>query len=197
MAKQVSITVGRFQWGRFFRLLQEGVWIKGPLGVSLEQFITKASAISKTDLTDLVQTIFLNGQTVDDLAQAKVAEGDVIALSASMPGLLGATLRKGGFYAGLRREISHHGRDIDTTNACGRVSIKMFNVLLRRLGPILLTHGVWMDPKRLQTFLKDLDDGFWQECREVTLNGQITPPDQIISKAINGSEIKLSLIDNN
>ena len=195
MSSQLKITVARTHWARFSLLLQEGVWIKGPLNISLEQFLTKCAGIPKKDLTDLVQTVFLNGQTVDDLTKAQVANEDIIALSASMPGLLGATLRKGGYYAGLRQEISHHGRDLEVADQNGRVRIKMFNILLRQLGPGVLAHGIWLEPDRLQTFLKDRSEDFWRDCSALTLNDQALIPQALLSMKIDAAQIQLIVSD--
>ena len=40
-----------------------------------------------------------------------VGHGDTLALSAAMPGLVGATMRRGGYFAGLRANISHRDQD--------------------------------------------------------------------------------------
>ena len=54
-----------------------------------------------------IQTLFLNGKAIDNPDTALLKEDSTLALSAAMPGLLGATLRKGSYYARMRNEISY------------------------------------------------------------------------------------------
>ena len=55
-----------------------------------------------------VQTILLDGLAVDDL-DSHMGPDARLALSAAMPGVVGATLRKGGHYAPMRQGITHPG----------------------------------------------------------------------------------------
>ena len=55
-----------------------------------------------------IQSIMLDGKPVDDIGSAMIHDGSVLALSAAMPGLVGATLRRGGAYASFRSAITYH-----------------------------------------------------------------------------------------
>ena len=50
----------------------------------------------------------LDGKPVDDIGAALVQDGSTLALSAAMPGLVGATLRRGGAYSSFRSAITYH-----------------------------------------------------------------------------------------
>ena len=95
-----------------------------------------------------------------------------LALSAAMPGLVGATLRRGGAFASLRRSITFSQDSEAVSQKEGRIILKLFNILVPELGPQLLAKGIWMQGEDLNRFLGGLATDFWDECREVVKNGK-------------------------
>jgi hypothetical protein len=73
-----------------------------------------------------------------------------------MPGLVGATMRRGGFYAALRQGISHLENNVTTVGECGTVRLKLFNLLLAELGPLVLARGLILEPVELADLLKNI-----------------------------------------
>jgi hypothetical protein len=73
-----------------------------------------------------------------------------------MPGLVGATMRRGGFYAALRQGISHVLDSGTSANECGTVRLKLFNLLLAELGPLVLARGLLLEPYELNELLQSL-----------------------------------------
>ncbi|HEX9290245.1 MAG TPA: hypothetical protein VF904_12040, partial [Anaeromyxobacteraceae bacterium] len=74
-------------------------------------------------------------------------DGSLLALSAAMPGLVGATLRRSGPYAVMRAAIT---RTADRTPQEARggtivIRLKLFNLLLEEMGPVLLERGMVLD----------------------------------------------------
>ena len=90
----------------FLPLLEKGAGIEVVVGGTLRQLLVDQLGIEPAYIDDEIQTIFLNAKAIDDVDQTVIRDGDVLALSGAMPGLAGATLRKGGKYAALRKEIS-------------------------------------------------------------------------------------------
>jgi hypothetical protein len=88
-----------------FPFFQKGVWLKGETGSSIRSFLCRQLEFDDEYVGKRIQTFFLNGKAVDDIDSALVRDGSILALSAALPGLLGATLRKGSYYAGLRSTI--------------------------------------------------------------------------------------------
>ena len=88
-----------------------------------------------------------------------------------MPGLVGAALRKGGFYSAMRSQISWKADDDAPRQLDGppdTIRLKLFNTVLRDIGPTLLRHGVLVD--RLEAMgavgawcsdLNDTTEGEW------------------------------------
>ncbi len=91
--------------GNFFYLLQRGFGLKIRVGMSVETTLTREFGLD-SDLLDKIQTVFLDGKAVDDLESTLVRDGSILALSAAMPGLVGATLRRGSYYAAMRSQIT-------------------------------------------------------------------------------------------
>ncbi len=120
-------------------------------------------------LENRVQTVFLNGHPVDDVNRATVGEGATVALSAAMPGLVGAVLRKGGALAALRKNITYRN-DASAHETCeGRVIVKLFNMTTREVGPLLLARGIWMEGAELREVFDRCEDLLRKGCRQAIL----------------------------
>jgi hypothetical protein len=154
---------------RFTALFSKGVIVTGRTGCSLRDFVCEQLGVPEAYLEQRIQTIFLNGKAVDDYTTALVTDGASVALSAAMPGLVGAVFRRGGYYAGLRNTVTHQG---DESAACamdGSVTVKLFNLTVKELGPLLLADGVRVDGKDLQGLLAQFADEFRTGCRQALL----------------------------
>jgi len=107
-------------------------------------------------VTDRITTIFLDNRPVDDLDRTIVQDGSRVTLSAAMPGLVGATMRRGGFYASLRQGISHIMNSGAVEGECGTIRVKLFNLLLAELGPLVLARGLMLERDELDELLQNL-----------------------------------------
>jgi len=124
-ASTVLMTLSR---GAFRALLQRGVGISDGAGASVREFLLETLGIDGTYVEEKLQTVFLNGQPVDDFDRARVRPGAVLALSGAMPGLAGATMRRGGYYARLREGITYSGEEgVEEDDEAGIVIVKLFN----------------------------------------------------------------------
>jgi hypothetical protein len=155
---------------RFFLLLQQGVRIRRRVGCSVDDFLRKELEVGPEAL-EKIQSIILDGKPVDDIGSALIHDGSVLALSAAMPGLVGATLRRGGAYSSLRNAITYHEEGKADLSGEGWVSVKLFNLMMAELGPGLLRNGVLVHTADLSELLAK----GWQEFRKgctVTLEGK-------------------------
>ena len=167
----LTLVVGPELMSAFYELLQRGVVIEAPIGSTIQSFLCESLGLELRYLQERIQTIFLNGKAVDDPASAVIADHAIIALSAAMPGLLGATLRKGGFYARMRGEISHADQGKVSPHQ-GKVVLKLFNLLPAEIGPLILEKGVWVDGKTLKAFFEKRPPLLLKGCREAKLHGK-------------------------
>ena len=144
----VTIASEAVRWDDFGGLLQRGVFCRLAARCSVQDFLTGQLGINPDYVRDRIATVFVDGSVVDDLGTATLRPGSTLTLSAAMPGLVGASLRKGGFYSAMRSEISWKADD-ETRQRLdgppGAIRIKLFNSVLREIGPTLLRHGVLVD----------------------------------------------------
>jgi hypothetical protein len=89
-----------------------------------------------------------------------------------MPGLAGATLRKGGFFSGLRSQISFTGDREPVSKGKGRIVLKLFNRVAEELGPAFLEQGVWIKGQELGQFILTQPDDFRAGCEAVRVDGE-------------------------
>ena len=161
--------------GCFTQVLSKGVGLNACLPCSVKELLCDQIGITEDYLDNRIQTLFLNGQPVDDVRTASVFDGAVLALSAAMPGLAGAVLRKGGYYAGMRREITL-GNQNGAASACdGRIAVKLFNMTIREIGPLLLERGVWVQGSDLVELLGRFENQFLRDCCRAVLNEAPVP----------------------
>jgi len=172
----LSLKVKQGFMSRFFPFLQSGVLVGGQVGCSLESFLRDQVGLGAEYLEKRIQTFFLDGKAVDDAASAVVKDGSTIALSAAMPGLLGATLRKGSFYARLREQISYTEKAADPSFKEGKVLVKLFNLLIQEIGPLFLKRGIYMEGRDLQHLIEENSGALLQGCTEATLDGSKIEP---------------------
>ena len=160
-ANQISI---------FLDLIQSGFKIRIKTGLSVKELLCVELGISDDYLDNRIQTLFLDGKPVDNVDVTTVFDGSRIALSAAMPGLVGATFRKGGAYAAFRASISYINPEKSRLKGEGEVTLIFFNMVAKELGPAFLQTGVIIDGKRFQDFVERnavyLNDG----CNSIHLN---------------------------
>lgn len=144
--------------GPFVRLFQRGCRVRVRLGRSVEATLLEELQVPSKTLAERVQTIFLDGLAVDDPKKALVREGAVLALSSAMPGLVGATFRKGGYYAPLRMRRPEEGEAMGEGAGEGMITLKLFNLILGELGPGFLRRGVWLEGHVLADFRESLGE---------------------------------------
>jgi hypothetical protein len=138
-------------------LFQKGILLKVNVGIAVNDFLLEKLNLEKTYINKRITTIFLNGKPVDNIDKAIIENYDTIALSASMPGLLGATLRRDSYLAPFRGTITFREHINHHTRSPGYIYLKLFNTISQEIGPILLKKGIIID---LEEFLRPLNFNF-------------------------------------
>lgn len=169
--QRLDLTVAASRLSDFFPLLQHGVLVSCRTGVTLGDLLRDQWGIAASYAKTRITTIFVNHRAIDDMDRVIVREGAIIALSGAMPGLVGATMRCGGHLAAMRGAMTHHDDAEAQDTRSGSVRLKLFNLLLPELGPLMLRQGIIMGGDELTAFWQHLDAGFWQACRGCTWNG--------------------------
>ena len=174
---KVALTVSDSAVWLFFALLRKGFCLAATLPCDLETLLRDRLAIPAEYLSQRVQTVFLDGRAVDDMTRAQASDGSTVALSAAMPGLVGATLRRGGQLNVLRRSISSRDRTGEGSKAGpGRVTVKLFNLVCDELGRDVLRRGILLPPGDFQNFLAERWAALAPACRTALVNDEPQEP---------------------
>src|SRR6056297_3512773 len=168
----------------FYPLLQKGVWLPVTTGCSVMTLLTNQLGIAESYVQNRITTLFLDGKPIDDLTSAVVNNGSILALSTAMPGLVGSTLRRGGHLAAMREAISYHHPRQSVTTGLGTIKIKLFNMLMKEVGPSLLQRGIVLSRAELITLLTEDVSSFMNQCDAVALNNQPYPCAELSGKLL-------------
>jgi hypothetical protein len=170
---EIHLTVKPDRMSLFSSLLGQGFILKVQTGISVRDLICRQIGVSDDYLDKRIQTLFLDGKVVDNVDTAMVRQGSTLALSAALPGLAGATLRRGGAYAAMRSQISHKYNDnmANGSPQSGVVVLKLFNIVALELGPMFLKQGIRIDGKNLENFFARVPDFFWDGCLTAEIDG--------------------------
>lgn len=143
--------------------------IKARVSCSVTRFLREQIGLS-LETIETIQSIFLDGSPVDDLDSAIIKDGSRLALSAAMPGLVGATMRRKGVYSSFRSTITHRETGTQHVSREGFVRMKLFNLLMAELGPGFLKKGIFVRSSDLADFLAEQPGDFWLGFRQVLVD---------------------------
>ncbi len=164
---------------RMLHILQNGFMVRAQVGCSIKEFLCQQQKLSQEYITKRISTIFLDGKPVDDIDSAVIQDGSTLALSGAMPGLVGAVMRRSSFYASFRSSITYKKGDNVSQHEEGMVRLKLFNMVMKELGPDFLEKGIFIRTSDLSGFLVNQWDDFPRGCRDVFLNGEPVEPHRL------------------
>ena len=171
-ADQLSLLVDTHLVPLFFQLLGHGFRVDVQTGSSVKEILCNQLGIDEDYLAQRIKTIFLNAKVVDDVNSAIVQKDATMALSGAMPGLVGAIMRSGGFYAPMRRQISH-GQNLPASDRqSGQITLKLWNLVVKELGPTFLERGIWIQGTEMRSFIERHWDALKAGLRQVEMNAK-------------------------
>jgi hypothetical protein len=153
-------------------LFQDGVQVECVDGCTVREFLCLQMHVCGEYANERIQTLFLNHKPVDDFDTAIIYESDSLALSAAMPGLVGSTLRRGGYYAEMRGSISYRQAEERQGGKRCLVNLRLFNFLAKELTERFLINGVYVRADKLARFFKTRSQNFFNVLNEVRVNGK-------------------------
>ena len=172
----------------FSSILQAGFKVNVHTGVSIRDLLCNQFDVNPDYVEDRIRTAFLNGKPVDDFSTAIMESGATLALSAAMPGLVGATFRKGGDLAVFRGTITHRRGDTIVEERLGVVSIKLFNLLAKEIGLTFLKRGVIIDSNTARWFFSDPPNAFRRDCKGILADGHNIHANRLSQMIPSGAE---------
>lgn len=172
---------------RFHALLREGFLTFLGSVRTIHSFLTEDLRIPPDYVSRRVSTILLNGKPVDGVDTATVSAGATIALSAALPGIAGACMRKGGRYSVLRSTITNRRDSGMTESPHGLVRVKLFNLVSDELGPLLLSRGVMVETESLCALLGEIAGDEESCCTSASIDGRTVDRGASITDAVRGA----------
>jgi hypothetical protein len=163
--------VGHGLLSLFFQFLQRGFFLGTSVGCSIRALLCEGLFIDEEYVLQRITTVFLDGKPVDDIDSATVRDGATLSLSAAMPGLVGAAMRRGGAFASLRSSITAQEREAPVTRGAGVIRLKLFNMIMQELGPEFLKKGIVITTSELVEYFRDQPEAFWHGVSSIALNG--------------------------
>ncbi len=193
---KISFIMKKDNFFIFSPVLQRGFKITARLGCSLKSVICDQFGVAPEYLSERIKTIFLNGRPVDDVDSAIIADNAVLALSAAMPGLVGAAFRSAGPLSVFRSSITHRDEeDKPGFSAKGRITVKLFNLLVSEMGPNFLERGIWVETGILKNLIEEKEPTWATVFKSVMIDGVIIEPKKLSQIEWNESQgyIRLSV----
>ena len=108
-----KLQLSRDMLPRLSPVFQKGFRVEIETGCTLESLLCDQWKLTHNYVMEKISTLFLDAKPVDDISNAWVAEGTVLALSSAMPGLVGAIMRRGGFFSPLREGITYREKVVN------------------------------------------------------------------------------------
>lgn len=177
---------------KFCLLAGSGFRIFARLGCNVRELLCGQLGIEPEYLDTRIQTIFLNGQVVDDPDLAVVPPGSTIALSAAMPGIAGAMLRKKSRYAPMRTELTCPSPSRSPEPRVeGDVVLKLFNLLQQELGPGFLRRGIRISGSALRELLEGRWNPFRAGLVAAEVSGEPVAPTALLDADWTNQEVLL------
>ena len=166
----ISLSLPQSQLAAFAPLLQRGIILRARVGGNVLDLLSGQFGIDRSYVEERITTLFVNSKAIDGLETTYVNDGSVLALSAAMPGLVGATMRRGGRLAAMRGDMTYRQEQPAGTDATGRVRIKLFNMVLFELGSLFLGRGFYLPASELAELLRERSANFWQSLIRLEWN---------------------------
>lgn len=137
---------------RLSTMLQSGFIKSARQGNTILSFLLTLDGFTESYIENEIQTVFYNGDALDNFDAELAGKTATIALGSAMPGLAGAIMKKGSICGALRKNRT--ASDIGSVGEPVTVRIKLFNSVARERGPQLLRKGLEIDGRDLLYFLE-------------------------------------------
>ena len=191
--QHVRLGVKAYLIPRFLNIIERGFNLKVKTGKSIRELFCGQFGISDDYFDNRIQTIFLDGKAVDSTDNAWVENGSRLALSAAMPGLVGAPFRKGGRYASFRGTISYSQSKKSGARGEGEITLKFFNMIAKELGPAFLQKGIIVEGKRFKDFAQRNAEDLKAGCNSIHLNDEKADVARLLKMNWENTEIFLQV----
>jgi hypothetical protein len=165
---------------RLCTLMHNRCYIKVECGKPMRDLLCNQFQIPFEYVKNDIKVIFLDASPVDNIETAIIKDGATLALSAAMPGLVGAAMRRDGELNWLRSGITYQEGETDHKIEEGLIKMKLFNKVMADLGESFLRRGVYLQSKYLSEFLTRFTPDFWIEFGPICKNEENITSQELI-----------------
>jgi len=190
---EINVTLNKHAIPYFYLILSKGFRIPFKLDCSIENLLCKQIGIDETYVNQRIQTVFLNGKAVDDIHTAMISDNSTLALSAAMPGLVGAVFRTGSRYSAMRNSVSYSAQEKQASSGSGVLMLKLFNLVAREIGVMFLQRGILVDGKDFCSLAEEHSEVFGHQDSIFLFNQQKTDLGNLLESDIKNQEVLLTV----
>ena len=173
---RVDIELPEGAAGIFSIISGYGFIIDAPAGVSIKTLLIGVLGLDTDYVENHIGTILYDGKPVDDIETWTIDRPATIALSGALPGIFGAAFRRHGRFAALRPRDMPAENDRRPKSATIPITLKLFNLTAREIGPALLKKGLRMPAERFLSLWKNILKLDTRQPVNVLLDGRKTDP---------------------
>ena len=190
--KKIHISINHNMVSAFFWFLEKGVKKEIEVADDIKTMLSDQLNVSADYIDNRIKTMFLDGRPVDNVNSTIINDGSTLALSAAMPGLAGATFRRSENTEPSQSTIDEKKEIKKSNQQNGIIIIKLFNLVLRELGPAFLKSGVLVSEVELTNFLLRQSEKLFKACNSVKIDGHTTTIDALTQiDIVDNSELLL------
>lgn len=195
ISEYINLDVPKETFPFFSEILQKGFYHKTKcIGNNIETLLKLELGLTNEYINNKIGTVFLDGKPVDDLKSVILRRYSKIALSAAMPGLVGAIMRQGSPFASMREDISQKSPESSVISEGGLIIIKLFNLVIDDIGEKLLKRGVIF--KYSDLFDLFISKALLKKCSRILLNAQEVSSEVLLNDIKSNSADFISLTVN-
>lgn len=166
----------------FYSIFQSGFLFSCQVERSIEDLLLRQLELDPEFVKEKVSTVFLNGSCIDDISSAILKNGSIVAFSSALPGLAGATLRRGGVYACLRESITHKTQAAPEAEHEGLITVKLFNILMAEMGEVFLEKGIILNRTAATDLFNARHKGFLDLITSVEIRDEILSREKFLKE---------------
>lgn len=174
----LTLTPEAYLVPRLCTLLQKGCYVRVRTGSSLRELLCNQFGIDPEYVRKDIKVFFINYSPVDNIDEAAIRDGATVALSASMPGVVGAAMRGDGL-SWMRSSITYHDEGGDISGSEGVIQLKLFNQVMADLGESFLARGVYVRSKFLMDYFGRFGEDFWEKEMQIRKNSETMSKQQL------------------
>jgi len=163
----------------FFYFLEKGVKKEIEVGCNIKTMLSDQLNISTDYIDNRIKTLFLDGRPVGDINSTMVNDGSTLALSAALPGLAGATFRRSEKTEPSQSTTIVKKEIKKSTKQYGVITIKLFNLVLRELGPAFLKSGALISKNELANFISRQPEKFLKACKSIKIDSKSSTIEEV------------------